>query len=191
MTLSGQKIDLVGVISSLGQVPEQKAFTKAQLFWAINILKQESIPVGCVQPAFVVSGEGKVNPTPWVPGPQYPTSSIPCPQIPYPLDTLTPSPARKDMRPEIPYPMWTEWLTDTWRHYLPATTFAGGNELYFGLKLLRDILGAGVTVQRFVHTHIICPYLACSSVLTDESWKIIWEWRCSLCHYFNIYQVVF
>ena len=32
MTLSGQKIDLVGVISSLGQVPEQKAFTKAQLF---------------------------------------------------------------------------------------------------------------------------------------------------------------
>ena len=113
MTLSGQKIDLVGVISSLGQVPEQKAFTKAQLFWAINILKQESIPVGCVQPAFVVSGEGKVNPTPWVPGPQYPTSWIPCPQIPYPLDTLTPSPARKDMRPEIPYPMWTEWLTDT------------------------------------------------------------------------------
>ena len=183
MTLSGQKIDLVGVISSLGQVPEQKAFTKAQLFWAINILKQESIPVGCVQPAFVVSGEGKVNPTPWVPGPQYPTSWIPCPQIPYPF-TRQKGHETRDTLPHV------NRMTDRhlWRHYLPATAVAGGNELYFCLKLIRDILGA--TVQRFVHTHIICPYLTCSSVLTDESWKIIWEWRCSLCHYFNIYQVV-
>ena len=64
--------------------------------------KQESIPVGCIPPAFVVYGTG-VGYTPL---------------IPYTLPPL-----REDMGPEISSPPVNR-MTDRclWKHYLPATT---------------------------------------------------------------------
>ena len=90
--------------------------------------KQESIPVGCVPPAFVVPG-GILYPhipSPDTLPPRYPTPWIPYHQIPYPTGYLPPRyltpwkghrtrdtlPLEMTWDQRYPTPLWTEWLTD-------------------------------------------------------------------------------
>ena len=113
--------------------------------------QQESIPIGCVPPTLVTTTRcqycsgGRYDilippgmPTPLVYLPSViPTLWIPTPWIPSPEGTwdqryLTPPPPR-DLGPEIHLPRKGPGTRDTprtdihlWKHYLPATSFAGG-----------------------------------------------------------------
>ena len=54
--------------------------------------------------------------------------------IPYPIDTLPldtsthDTQLRGDKRPEIPYPLWTDWRL--WKHYLSAIIVADGDNVF-------------------------------------------------------------
>ena len=83
-------------------------------------------------PAFVVLGIGYLGvysttliPLDTLSSDTLPRPDIPCPQIPYPPP--------RDLAPEVPYPQpqpHEQIDRRLWKHYLPATTIAGGkNEL--------------------------------------------------------------
>ena len=121
-----------------------------QFSWSIGIQIFTRKHSGrCVPPAFVVPGKwGRVSQ-----GVRYPRGRVYPPRkdmesyIPYP---------RRNMGPEIPYPPWQDmgpgirkgpgtylpW-TDThlWKHYLSATSLAGGNNttLFLGFAAIKCI----------------------------------------------------
>ena len=100
------------------------------------LIKQESIPVGCVLPAFVVPGVGVVPPfwdrTPQETWDQTGSDIIPC-------------------------PLWTEWQTRI-KHYLPATSFADGKE-----QLIKFISSINKELQEYplTSTSRIAPSRIC------------------------------
>ena len=99
--------------------------------------EQESIPILCVPPAFVVAGGGKPYPMDTIPPPsqkKYLPRREVRPEIPYPLPpegTWGQGPGM-DLAPEIPYPYPPHpSRTDRrlWKSYIPATTVPGGKNV--------------------------------------------------------------
>ena len=87
-------------------------------------------------------------------------------------DTLPPS--RRNTGPEIPYPPCEQIDRHLWKHYLPATTVAGGRDEW---QLGSHIMAHSFLCRKCYCTNqaLVCLRNKLFSTITSETWSSMWH----------------